>query len=492
MTVRTKDMFEIGFNAAIFLAAAIGTHQAQSADRPITAVLIFLTGVILVSARSGVFGALFAAIAASVTYNFFLSEPVYQFGVTTADEIVPLAAFNISALVAGVLVGRLRDSANRAYLAQSETAFLLTVSDRLQSAISVEEVEAAIRGIIPTQGIRTVEIYLTHGNAYLRPTTGQIEFDQLQPFIGEGGADISREKVVILELEGVRGSLGIVKFQVAGEGEYQAKLPNLQSIAALLALATERCLLLEEVTEAQALTRSEALKDALLSSVSHDLRTPVTVIQAAAGALNSKEVSLPVHDQQTLLAAIIDQCRKLDRYTAELLDVGQIQSGISGNQLETVDLHEIVQLAIKQARSAHPTIWIERNLQRGSVYVKANAAMLEQAVYNLIDNAYKFGGPESPILIELVPDGKRVTVSITDNGAGLEVQERERVFTRFFRGNAKPDKSGMGLGLFIAKGFVEAFSGTIEIESPIAQGKGSRLLIHLPLVTIAEQSEHAV
>lgn len=491
MIVQTRNIIEICVNSAIFIAAAIATHFAQSVERPITAVLIFLTGVILISARSGVFGALFAAVAASVTYNFLLSEPVYQFGVTTADEIVPLAAFNISALVAGILVGRLRDSAKRAYLAQSDTAFLLTVSDRLQSAIGVEEVEAAIRGIIPRQGVRTVEIYLAHGNAYLRPSTGQIEFDQLKPFIGAGAADASSEKVVILELEGVRGPLGIVKFQLAADEEERFKLPNLQSLAALLALATERCLLLEEVTEAQALIRSEALKDALLSSVSHDLRTPVTVIQAAAGALNSREVSLPDHERHKLLAAIIDQCRKLDRYTAELLDVGQIQSGISGNQLETVDLKEVVQMAIKQARSAHPAIWIERNLQQSSLYVKANAAMLEQAIYNLIDNAYKFGGAESPILIELESDGKRGTVAITDNGAGIEVQERGRVFTRFFRGAGKRDKAGMGLGLFISKGFVEAFSGTIEVESPVAHGKGTRFLIRLPLVSVPRLSEHA-
>ena len=148
-------------------------------------------------------------------------------------------------------------------------------------------------------------------------------------------------------------------------------------------------------------------------------------------------------------------------------------------------------MAIKQARSAHPTIWMERNLQQSSLYVKANAAMLEQAIYNLIDNAYKFGGAESPILIELESDGKRGTVAITDNGAGIEVQERGRVFTRFFRGAGKRDKAGMGLGLFISKGFVEAFSGTIEVESPVAHGKGTRFLIRLPLVSVPRLSEHA-
>ena len=120
------------------------------------------------------------------------------------------------------------------------------------------------------------------------------------------------------------------------------------------------------------------LKDALLSSVSHDLRTPVTVIQAAAGALRSSHVSLPEEDRQRFLGSILEQCGRLDRYTSELLDVGQIQSGITEEQLEIVDLVEIARLAMKHAKSAHPSANLEHDLRSESVYVRARTGNLQR------------------------------------------------------------------------------------------------------------------
>ena len=145
---------------------------------------------------------------------------------------------------------------------------------------------------------------------------------------------------------------------------------NLKSISALLGLAVERCLLLEEAAEAKAAARSEILKDALRSSVSHDLRTPVTVIQAAAGAWRSKEVSLSDQDHEKFLGTILEQCAKLDRYTSELLDVGQIQSGISEDKLEIIDLNEIIRLALKHAQSVHPMMKVDRKLLPEPAYIR--------------------------------------------------------------------------------------------------------------------------
>lgn len=258
-------------------SASAGTYFAQLADRPITAVLVFLPGLILIAFRSGMVNGMIAAVGASLVYNFFLSGPTYRFGITSADEAVPLLVFNVAALAAAAPVGRLKDSAQKAYVAQSETAFLLTVSDRLQSAVKIEEVEAAIRGIVPRQGVSAVEIFLTRGNIYYRPSTGEIPMDQLQPLIGDthDGSHGRPPKSVIVELSGARASLGLVKFRLTGNPDDRVDQKNLHSIAAMLGLAIERCLLLDEVTEARALARSEALKDALLSSVSHDLRTPL-------------------------------------------------------------------------------------------------------------------------------------------------------------------------------------------------------------------------
>lgn len=483
----SQSMARAAIDTLIFLIAVAGTYIAQISDRPISAVLVFLTGVILIAIRSGLVSALVAAISASLTYNFFLSEPAFRFGITSADEAVPLVAFNVSALLAAIMVGRLKDSAKRAYQAQSEAAFMLTVSDRLQSAVRVEDVETEVRGVIPRQGVSSVEIFLNRGKAYWRPSTGEVEFDTLKPLMDLGGDDtVRRDKAVVIELKGARGSLGFVKFRLSEPIPDRQSSSKLQSITAMLAVAVERCLLLEELAEARARARSEALKDALLSSVSHDLRTPVTVIQAAAGALRSAEVSLPEEEQARLLTSILDQCARLDRYTAELLDVGQIQSGIAQDRLETVNLVEIAGLAIKHARIAHPDIIIERSMAAGMQYVRANAAMLEQALYNLIDNAQKFGGKSGPIKVSLEGGEGMARIAVTDRGPGIHDADRERVFTRFFKGEGSGSKAGMGLGLFIAKGFVEAFGGTITVESPLEGGNGTRVVVALPLLAADE------
>lgn len=489
--MKTRLLASFTIDVIIFLAAAGGTYLAQSLERPITAVLAFLTGVIMIAVRSGLYRALIAAIFASIVYNFLLNEPFYQFGLTTADQAVPLVAFNVSALVAGILVGRLKDSASKARLAQQETAFLLTVSDRLQSALRVEDIETAIRGILPTQGVESADIYLAKGNAYVRPATGEVEFDHLKPLVGDLNRSDPQERSFFLELEGARGTLGIVKFMIAGNESGRAILPNLQSIAALLALATERCLLLGELAEAQAMARSEALKDALLSSVSHDLRTPVTVIQAAAGALTSPRVTLAQDEQKSLLESIVNQCMRLDRYTSELLDVGRIQAGISRSEFESLDLAEIVQLAINQAKNSHPSVRIERDLGIRNVFVSANAAMLEQAVFNIIHNAQKFGGESGPIEVSVGIEGERAFVSVTDHGPGISERDKPRIFKRFFKGDRQGERGGIGLGLFIAKGFVEAFSGTIGVVSPTESGPGTRFKITLPLAPMAQVMEDA-
>lgn len=487
--MNTQAIQRIMIDLAIFLIALFGTHYAQSSDRPITAVLVFLTGVIVIAFRSGLVSALVAAICASLAYNFFLSEPTFRFGITSADEAVPLIAFNVAACLAALMVGRLKDSARKAYVAQSETAFMLTVSDRLQSAVKVEEVETAVRSVIPRQGVTSVEIFLTRGKTFWRPSTGEVEFDTLKPFIGDDAdGAISRRKAVVVALEGARGQLGFVKFRLSDPLGDRQGLSRLQSISAMLALAVERCLLLEELAEARARVRSEALKDALLSSVSHDLRTPLTVIQAAAGALGSSQISLPPEEKARLISSILEQCARLDRYTAELLDVGQIQAGIAADRIETVNLTEIVGLAIKHTRTVHPHVTIERSLAQGPHYARANAAMLEQALINLIDNAQKFGGDAGPVIVSLANDGPAAKIAITDLGPGIHGDEREQVFTRFFKGKRSGAKAGMGLGLFIARGFIEAFGGTLAVESPLEGERGTRVVVTLPLVAPDEAS----
>lgn len=475
----------------LFIAATAATHLAQVADRPITAVLIYLVGVILIAVHSGVYAALVTAIAASFVYNFFLSEPVFDFGVTTADEAVPLIAFNATALLTGILVGRLRDTANQASKAQAETAFLLTISDRLQTALKAEEVEIALRRVLPTQGVSSVNIYLAHGDVFVRPASGEIMIDRPEPTAGMVDGAVPA-KVIALQLTGADGVLGFARFQLTDVIEERPKIPDLKSISALIALAVERCVLLDEVAESRALARSETLKDSLLSSVSHDLRTPITVIEAAAGALVSTKIRLPEQEKANLLETIIDQCHRLDRYTSELLDVGRIQAGLLSKAHHVVDLRELSALALRQLRTIYPEMTVERRLTGEPVLIRANPSLIEQAIFNLLDNARKYGADGS-VAIDVRAIDNVAELIVTDNGHGIDDRDKKRMFERFSKGNRHVNSEGSGLGLFIAKGFVEACGGHISVESPVAEGRGSRLKLLFPLCIEEPHSakEHA-
>ena len=472
---------------AIFVAATAGTYVAQSYERPVTAVLVYLTGVIWIAVRSGLLPALGAAALASMIYNFFISEPVFKFGVTSLDEAVPLLAFNATAMVTGLLVGRLRDAALREKKASGDAAFMLTISNSLQTALHVGDVATIIRDLLSAQGLRSVQILLSSGDLYARPVVSS-------PYSPISGAwnglstQAEPDSLVVLKLEGARGSLGIVRFVLAGGADRRFGHPDLGSVTALLAVTVERCILLQQLAEVEARERSEDLKDALLSSVSHDLRTPITVIEAAASALSSPAINLPEAERVRLQQTVIEQCRRLDRYTSELLDVGRIQAGLNPAPLQAVDLVEIANQAIQQTKLAYPDAVILRDFAKGLHLISGNAAILEQALFNLVHNAARYGGADA-VTIAVSSCRGRTRLTINDQGPGVTPQEQARIFDRFYRVGSRSSDGGSGLGLFIAKGFIKACGGSIRVISPVQNGRGTSMVVEFAKLHSAPWSE---
>ncbi len=462
-------------DAAILALSTAGTYASIALDRPRTAVLVYLLGVLFVGARSGLRRGIAAALIASFVYNFALSEPVFRFGVTSFDQLVPLLAFNISAIVSGGLAGRLNDRARAARAAEAKNALLLELSDELQRAISADDVAALARVSLAGHGIDDLAIFLRH-EGQLAPLAGRSARE-----LAAAGGTANRD-CRIFDLSGAHGKLGVASFSVREDWRDNLALSDLQAVANLLALTIDRCLLLEQLSESRAAKRSEELKSALLSSVSHDLRTPLTAIEAAASSLRAYRSSLSAAQQDEMLATISEQCTKLNRYTANLLDMGRIQAGISSSQLAEVDLVEILGVALASVRKRFPQQEICKEAQVPAAAVSANPAMLEQVIVNLLENAILHGGGSKPILIRLTLGGATCVLEISDHGPGIAPAEQQRVFERFYRGGDGTSREGSGLGLHIAKGFVEAFGGTITITSPVVENRGTTVTVSLPLV----------
>jgi two-component system sensor histidine kinase KdpD len=258
--------------------------------------------------------------------------------------------------------------------------------------------------------------------------------------------------------------------------------------AALVAVALHRDAMHGEAVETAALRRSDDLKTALLRAVSHDLRTPLTAIVTAGHALGSG--SLSEEERNQLSAVVVEDGERLSMLIDKLFDLSRLQAGRLEPRRESVSVEEVL-LAAEDALPAsagHVQLAVDPDLPP----LLADAAQLERAFANLIENALRYSG-DQPVRVSVRRLGSRVVVRVTDRGPGIPDSEQQRVFEPFYRGAgaAAAAGTGSGLGLAIAKGFVEANGGTIAVES--LPGQGTSLVVSFPLAeATAQAGEEAV
>lgn len=428
----------------------------------------------------GVRGGLVAALFASAIYNFFLSEPVLQFGAASADEYVPLIAFNLCAIISGGLAGRLNERARIAERAQGRLNVLLTASDQLQKAVVPRDVASAMNSPELRQWFARVELYDASG--------GYIAFDATPPKWAALATTTLHAEAPRAEREGVRayrlqnagGVMGAVVFGWSDSSVVNAAV-DMDELVAMIGMTLERCLLLERLSETEAIRRSEELKTALLSSLSHDMRTPISAIATSASSLLSFSDDLDSVLRVKLLRTISEQCERLDRYTASLLNLGLLQSGIPEERLTEVDVVDIMGAVLRAVRSNAPDRDIAKQFDCSAALVRADPVMIEQILMNILDNALRYSPTDTTIAVRVSKDMEQVRVEILDQGCGIPCEELPHVFDRFYRSTRTSAQEGSGLGLSIAQGFAAAFGGSVTLHSPHSGGQGTQAIILLPL-----------
>lgn len=468
-------------SAAIFVASTAGAALAQNLGRPISASLIYVMGVTVIGAYAGLRGGLAAAVLASAIYNFFLSEPVLQFSASSADEYVPLIAFNLTAVISGMLAGRLNDRARTAERAQGRINALLSISDRLQKAVTMADITSAMNGEWVTPWWRSFELYDRSGNFIPFGLFAPQWHDVAKTILTGWETELIEEQAKAYRLENASGVLGVAIFDRWPESRSQPAI-DMDALIALLSMAVERCILLQQRSEAEAIRRSEAFKTALLSSLSHDMRTPLSAIAASASSLISFSDDLEPGVRTGMLNTIKEQCERLNRYTANLLDMGQLQAGISEDKLSDVDVIEILGVALGSARTTGATHPISKHIECASAMVRANPVMVEQLLCNIIDNAMCYSQAGKPIAVKASVSGPNVRIDVIDQGCGIPAKDLPHVLDRFYRSSRTRHLQGQGLGLSIAQGFAEAFGGSVRVYSPHAGGPGTQVVVELPLI----------
>ncbi len=248
------------------------------------------------------------------------------------------------------------------------------------------------------------------------------------------------------------------------------------------AIAIDRSRLVDDSIKAAALEENERLRTTLLASLSHDLRTPLASITAAITSLRSLGEKLPPDDRRDLMASIEEEAARLGGFIANLLDMSRIEAGGLAPCRDLVNVMAAIRAAVVRVRKVYPSQKTAISVSPDLPPIRGDASLLGQVLFNLLDNAHKYGGPSGAI-VHARREGAEVVITVTDEGPGVKPADLERIFEKFYRGGrADGRKAGTGLGLSICRGLVRAMGGEIVAQSPAIRRRGTRIVMRFPAV----------
>ena len=420
------------------------------------ALLCYLLLVVAVATTGGALPAALASLLGFVLLNWFFAPPIHTFTISNGRDLLALVSFLVVAAVISVLVDLAARRRNDAYRARGEArslarmaAVVLRVTDPLPELVS-----------------DLVTTFHLDGGAVLHPSKDGWRVEAAaglhppaSPVDGNVTMTLPGEAMLVLRGSGLRAEDRQV----------------FDAFATQLGVALESRRLQGEAAGAAALAKANELRTALLAAVSHDLRTPLASIKAAATSLLSEDVSFDPTATRDLLETIDDEADRLNRLVGNLLDMSRLQTGALIVQARAVGLEEVVGSAIAELPSA-PQIDVDVDDSLPSVEI--DPILLERALVNIVSNALAFSPPGERVRIQAARVGDQVELRIIDRGRGIPVAERERAFLPFQRLGDHPNGAGVGLGLAVAKGFVEAMAGELAVDD--TPGGGCTVLITLP------------
>jgi two-component system sensor histidine kinase KdpD len=481
--------------AAVTVATLVGLSLA--AFIPLQNVsLLYLLGVFVCGVVNGRIAAVVAGLLAFFADNFFFIDPVHTFTVAQPHEVFGLVVFLAAALLGGELAGSMREQAERARRQERATQALNDFSRKLSGSARLDTVlEATTAHLYASTGMGAVLLVteddeLTVGSTWPPDltldstdlTAARWALDKREP-AGKGTGTLPQVPWLFRPV--LQGKFAIA---VLGLRRPDAKAPLMpheeQLVRGVLdqtAVAIDRARLVRQNARTAALEESEKLNTALFSSLSHDLKTPLATISGAASSLRELGDRMDAATRADLLASIEEESSRLARFVANLFDMTRLEAGTLKPRRDKVGVGEVIDIAIDRARTLHRARRFEVSLAEHLPPARADANLLGQALFNILDNACKYGGETAPIAVFARGEGDEVVISVTDQGSGIPERDLERIFEKFYR-RARTDgrAAGTGLGLSIARGFVTAMAGSLKAESPAVRKRGTRFTIRLP------------
>jgi two-component system sensor histidine kinase KdpD len=493
---KTKRLRYLWAAVACVAVTLISMPLAAHFDRS-NIVAIFILAVVLVGVRLGRGPAALAAVLSVCAFDFFFVPPRFSFAVSDVQYLLTFFIMLAVGLITGQLTAGLRFQARVASHREERAGSLYEIARDLSGAVQVEQVvkisdesiqrtfRASAALLLPDAGGRlittlpSIDAKGTDGGLAVEIGTAQWAFDRGQP-AGFGTDTLPGSEVLYIPLRAPTKARGVLA--VKAHNRRMLRIPEqrqlLDTFAALIAIALERVHYVGVAQDALLKMESERLRNSLLAALSHDLRTPLTVLVGLAESLALTTPKLSSVQLETA-QAIQDEARRMSTLVSNLLDMARIESGEVTLNLQWQPLEEVVGAALEAARGMLQRHTIVVQLPRDLPLVKFDAVLIERVLVNLLENVSKYTPPGSTVTLSAQVIGDQLSVSVSDNGPGLPAGREEAVFQKFTRGERESATPGVGLGLAICRAIIESHQGKITASQ--RPGGGAIFTFTLPL-----------
>ncbi|HCC79774.1 MAG TPA: sensor histidine kinase [Methylophaga sp.] len=449
--------------------------------------LLFLAGVLLISAKTSFGPALLSSLFSFMAFNYFFTEPYYTFNILHKADVATLIIFLMVALMTAHLATQMREAIAKQEMALNRLSHFYEFSQKLSFATNtettIEILLEALRRVLSNDG-RVVIAIQQESKLILHPEGISS---------GHPGEEVFK-LMLSKHLDGETWHKGWLFFPLSWDGRQlglvainerinDKQITATETFCQLTAVVLHRTMLVAELSQTKLLAETEQLRATLLSSVSHDLRTPLSSIIGASSSLREYAQHLSTDDQQLLIQTIEDEAHRLDRHIQNLLDMTRLSQGKLNLNREWMDIDDLINGAIRRLGHQLDNVQFELELTEDTPMLYVQGLIIEQAIFNLLDNAIRHNTAELAIKLIVQHDDNWITLDIIDNGPGIADTEKEKVFNMFYS-LAQGDRHesslpGTGMGLAICRGMVEAHGGEVmALDNPY--GKGTMMRIKLP------------
>ena len=484
-----------GWSLASVVACTLLGMAMTPAFELVNVAMLYLLAVVLIAFRFGRGPAVIASVFGVASFDFFFVPPQFSFAVSDVQYLFTFAIMLAVALIISNLTASVRLQANVAGHRERRTALLYAMTRELAATrgeqnmarVAVRHVsevfDSQVAVLLPDASGR---IRYPHGESIAASLHGadlgvaQWVQDHGEP-AGMGTNTLPGAEALYLPLKSAQAALGVLA--VLPANPRRVLLPEqfhlLETFAAQIALGLERAQLADQAQRAQVSAETEGLRNALLASISHDLRTPLAVISGASSSLAERGERLSAEERAALAGSIFEQSQQMGQLIANVLEMTRLEAGVIALNRDWHALGEIAGAVLRRLRellAAHP---VGVSLARDLPLVRVDATLIEQVFANLLENAAKYTPPGTAITLRAEHDEGGLLVSVEDNGPGLPAGDPDRLFAKFQRGAAEGAIGGAGLGLAICRAIVRLHGGKIWAER--AAGGGAAFRFTLPL-----------